>query len=369
MIRYPFASPARALLATLAALVYLFVSGCDASRPANAAVQAETAPLATTVRVAEVSGGQTTGVPLRFSGIVQAAQRATLTFQVSGTLRSRRVTLGQQVAAGQVLGQVYNPGLAPAADSARARLEELNTQYRQAQREWERSRQLRERGVVSEQALEQLAARRDGLKASVATAEASLAEAQRLLAESDLKAPFPGRIEALLVEEDEFVAAGQPVLRMSAQGRREVEIRVPAYLLDQLRLGEALPVWPVHDRRLPAARGQIVEIAQPGAVRGELHPVLVSLPADSLDSGTPVEVELTPQQPEALTVPLLSVVRGPGGASVFRVRDGRADRLPVSVQRVIGERVAVAADGLQAGDQVVYAGMTRLVDGDLVEVR
>ncbi|MFN2362432.1 MAG: efflux RND transporter periplasmic adaptor subunit [Marinobacter sp.] len=351
-------------IVAVTALAVLLVSGCKSGEPAP---DQGGAPV--TVRAAEVTGGQTEGVSLRFSGIVRAAQRATLTFQVSGTLRERAVELGQTVKTGDLLAKVYNPALEPARDSAAARLDELKTQYDQAQREWERSRKLHERGVVSEQALEQLASRRDSLRSSMATADASLAEATRLLEESELRAPFDGRVEALLVERDEFVASGQPVMRLSSPEGREVEVRVPAYMLNHVTLGQLLPVWSVQDRNRAPETGSIVEIAQSGGVRGELHPVLVSLPADTLEPGEPVEVGITPSETVATTVPLLSVMKSNGGASVFRVSDGIARRVPVTVQRIIGERVVVEASDLTAGDQVVFAGMTRISDGDAVEIR
>ncbi len=321
------------------------------------------------VRVSEVTGGAAQEITLRFSGIVRSTQRATLTFQVSGTLKERAVELGQTVAAGDVLARVYNPALEPARDSAKAKLDELNTGYDQARREWERSSRLHERGVVSEQSLEQLAARRDSLKASVATAEAALAEATQLLQESTLRAPFAGRVEALLVENDEFVAAGQPVMRLSSPEGKEVEVRVPAYLLAHVSVDQQLPVWSVQHRNEAPVTGSVVEIAQAGAIRGELHPVLVSLPVNTLDTGEPVEVGITPVRESAITVPLLSVIRGAGGMTVFRVRDGIARRVPIEVERVVGERVVVRTGELQPGDKVVYAGTTRLVDGDAVEVR
>jgi RND family efflux transporter MFP subunit len=341
-----------------------FLAGCKASDMPEG-----TMPAAVTVRVSEVTGGETASVPLRFSGIVRASQRATLTFQVSGTLRERRVELGQKVRAGDVLARVYNPGLAPARDSAEAKLEELKTRHEQAKREWERSSRLHKRGVVSEQGLEQIAARRDALKASVATAEAALAEASRMLEESTLHAPFAGRVEALLIEQDEFVAAGQPVVRLSSPQGREVEVRVPAYMLGHVELSQALPVWSVQDRTRPPETGLVMEIAQPGAVRGELHPILVSLPVNTLEPGEPVEVGITPKQVSAITVPLLSVIRTAGHTGVFRVRDGEANRVAITVERIIGERVVVRSDDLVPGDKVVYAGITRLVDGDRVEVR
>ena len=344
-------------------LAVVSLSGCNSSASEPAADQ----PVS--VRVAEVTGGQVVEIPLRFSGIVRAAQRATLTFQVSGTLKERPVELGQTVKAGDVLASVYNPALEPARDSAAARLDELKTQYDQAQREWERSSRLHQRGVVSEQNLEQIAARRDSLRASMATARASLAEATRLLEESVLKAPFAGQVEALLVERDEFVAAGQPVVRLSSPLGREVEVRVPAHLLGHVRLGQELPVWLVQDRNREPATGTVVEIAQGSSIRGELHPVLVSLPPNSLSAGEPVEVGIAPVQESAVTVPLLAVMRDSTGTSVFRVENSVAYKVPVEVDRVIGERVMIHAGALNPGDEVVYAGMTRLVDGDTVEVR
>ncbi|ERS85963.1 RND transporter [Marinobacter sp. EVN1] len=349
-----------------ALLAVLSVSGCRGGGT-ESGENAENTPVA--VRVSAVTGGQLEEIPLRFSGIVRAAQRATLTFQVSGTLKERPVELGQTVKPGDVLARLYNPALEPARDSAAARLDELRTQFEQAQREWERSSRLHQRGVVSEQTLEQIAARRDSLRASMATAEASLAEATRLLEESVLKAPFAGQVEALLVERDEFVAAGQPVMRLSSPLGREVEVRVPAHLLGHVRIGQELPVWLVQDRNREPATGTVVEIAQGSSIRGELHPVLVSLPPNSLSSGEPVEVGIAPVRESAITVPLLAVVRDSTGTSVFRVRDQVAQRVPVEVDRVIGERVMVHPGALSPGDQVVYAGMTRLVDGDTVEVR
>lgn len=346
------------------AVVCLFLSGCKASD-----ADSESGQQTVSVRVSEVTGGESLDMTLRFSGIVRAAQRATLTFQVSGNLKERAVKMGQTVQAGDVLARVYNPGLEPARDSARARLNELRARYQQARREWERASRLHERGMVSEQALEQLTARRDSLEASVATAQASLAEAAQLLEESVLRAPFSGRVEALLVQQDEFVAAGQPVMGLSSAEGREVEVRVPAYLLEHVRLQQRLPIWSVQDRRLAPQSGSVVEIAQASATRGELHPILVSLPTNTLEPGEPVEVGITPVRPTAVTVPLLSVIRNAGGVSVFRVRDNIATRVPVEVDRVIGERVVVSSGDLSPGDQVVYAGMTRLADGDAVELR
>ncbi|MEX0604859.1 MAG: efflux RND transporter periplasmic adaptor subunit [Marinobacter sp.] len=347
----------------LSAFTFIVLTACGQTESAQ---EPEQVPV--TVRTALVSTGTQVAEPLRFSGIVQAQQRATLTFQVSGNLVERAIELGEKVEAGDTLARLYNPGLEPARASARARLKELATRLDQAQREWDRSSRLREKGVVSEQSMEQLTARRDGLLASVATAEAELAEANQMLNESILKAPFGGRVEALLVERDEFVGAGQPVMRLSSPNGREVEVRIPAFLLSQISVGQLMPVWSVLSRDAAPVIGKVTEIAQAGSVRGELHPLLVSLPEETLQPGEPVEVGIVPAIQGEIRVPVLAVMQVAEGNSVFRIAEGHAQRVAVTVHRIIGEHVVVSSESLSEGDRVVYAGLTRLADGDAVEI-
>lgn len=320
-----------------------------------------------TVRVAPVLAAEAQA-PLRFAGVVRARQRAELTFQLSGTLQTREVELGQQVQPGQVLAKLHNPQLLPARDSAEARLRETEAQLRQAEQEYQRSVTLRERGMVSEQVLEQAVSRRDSLRAARATATAALNEATQLLAESDLRAPFVGTVEAVLAEPGEFVAAGQPVLRISSAQGLEVEVRIPEGLRRSLAPGEEVPVWRVMLRDAEPLTGVVTEIGR-GTRRGELYPLVVGLAEDpSLVPGVSVEVGVPRPAADGLVLPVLAVQRSADGPAVFRVREGVAERVPVQIQQLSGEQVLVHAGELAAGDQVVYAGLSRLLPGDPVEI-
>jgi multidrug efflux pump subunit AcrA (membrane-fusion protein) len=62
-------------------------------------------------------------------------------------------------------------------------------------------------------------------------------------------------------------------------------------------------------------------------------------------------------------------VLNPGSSrpAVFRVSDGRAERVFVEIGDVVGDRIVV--DGaLSAGDLIAVAGHTALAEGDAVEV-
>ncbi|MEH6565320.1 MAG: efflux RND transporter periplasmic adaptor subunit [Halopseudomonas sp.] len=319
---------------------------------------------AVAVRVADVVAAPD-AEPLRFAGSARAQQRASLTFQVGGVLATRPLQIGQQVASGEVLATLYNPQLEPARDAARARLAELQAQAGQAQRDLERVEQLYQRGVLSEQAREQQRAQLEAINASVRSARASLQQSEQLNRESVLRAPFAGSIENLLVEPGEFITAGQPVLQMAAGSGMEVEIMVPAALLEGLVVGAPLPVWSTLDNR--ELIGRIAEIGRGASQGSVLYPLVVSLEAD-VQSGAALEVGLAHAASSQLTVPLASIMRSAQGVSVFRIRNGQAERVSIAVASLQGERALLAGDSLQPGDQVVYAGLSRLAEGDAVEL-
>ena len=365
------------ILALLTSVVFL--NGCGPAGSADAAVGEQ--PHVVPVRAVEVTGS-VAAEPLRFAGSVRARDRASLTFQVGGVLRSRQVEIGQQVQAGEVLAALYNPELVPARDAARARLNELKAQAEQARREQQRGEQLFERGVLSTQELEQQSARLAALDASVSSARAALKQSEQLSAESQLRAPFSGRVEALLVEPGEFVAPGQAVMRLASSNGLEVEVRVPAHLIGDLVVGQTLPVWSsltgssLTGSSLTGSQadgrqavGRLLELGQGASQAGVLYPMVVSLDSTQFRSGDAVEVGIERNMGDALRVPLSAVMRSADGLAVFQVtEEGRVKRVAVSVSAMQGEQAILSNSPLKQGDQVVYAGLTRLADGDAVEL-
>ena len=351
----------RCRLWVLAAVAGLAVVGC---RGEGGESPGAAAPVAVPVRVAEVAAGAGQQA-LRFAGSARARQRASLTFQVGGTLATRPVEIGQAVKAGDVLATLYNPQLGPARDAARARLAELQAQAAQARRDLRRAEQLFQRGVLSQADQEQQQARLAALEAGVRSARASLQQSEQLNGETRLRAPFDGSIEALLVEPGEFVAAGQPVLQMAAGDGMEVEVLVPAALLNGLVVGSPVPVWSVlADQPLS---GRVAELGRGASLGSVLYPLVVGLDGP-VQAGDALEVGLQPADAEALSVPLAAVMRSAAGLSVFRLTDQRVERVAIDVDGFEGERALLRDGPLSPGDQVVYAGISRLADGDTVEL-
>lgn len=357
-------------LVMLALLVACGESSALEAEQAAALKVSEQSQTAIPVRAARVTNEGASEV-LRFAGVARPRQRANLSFQVGGTIEKRFAEIGEQVNASDIVARLYNPQLGPAAQAAEARLAQLGNDVDQAERDLERLERIYERGLLAIQDLEQQRTLLRNTQSAVDNARAIVNQNQQLQRESELRAPFAGRIEQVILEPGEFAQPGQAVMRMSAEDGLEVEVQVPPRFLNGLVLGDSLPVWNGLTGEHYSA--VITEIGEGSSGRSALYPLVVSLQHTSLRSGEAMEVGVTHEQGAGLSIPLNAVMRSAQGLTVFKVitdstGNDRVARVPVSVARISGDRVALEPGQLSLDDRIVYAGLTRLADGDRVTV-
>lgn len=307
---------------------------------------------------------------LRFAGVSRVRQRADLTFQVSGVIQNRNVEIGDQVVAGQTLITLYSPSLQPAFDAARHRLAQLQADQLQAGKELERLQTLYDRGVIPLQELEQQNTRVSSFASAVSNAEATLEQTRSLLQEADMTAPFNATVEELLLEPGEFVQAGQPVIRIASPTRLETEIRIPAHLTEGLSIGQRLPVWNSLSGNSDEGglTASIVEIGRSSTGQSALYPVVLALAENSVKTGEALEIGVPRRNQQALVIPMSAVMRSADGLTVFLSKNNRVERAEVEIEQLQGEYAVIKPGTLTEGMQIVYAGITRLADGDLIEV-
>lgn len=347
----------------LLALPFL-LPACGGEPPERAAPVTHPHP----VEVGEVAAVDT-GRAFALTGVTRAADRAQLSFQVSGRLAERAVSLGDEVDVGDPIARLEQPELRPAAAAAQAQAEQLETELAQVERDLERVRRLQEQEAATRQELESARSRRDALAASLRRARAEAERSERLLAETEIAAPVAGTVEQVYFEPGEFVPAGRPVVGLSGGGALEVEIGLPETLLSEVAVGdEARLTLPLLGGE---AAGRVTELAAASPGPGRLFPAVIALdPAPELRPGVTVAWHLHAEGRKRLTVPVAAIA-STGGRSrsrVFRVANGSVSAVPVSLGMVVGERVVVDGD-LSPGQRVVTLGLDGLVDGRAVEVR
>jgi multidrug efflux system membrane fusion protein len=148
--------------------------------------------------------------------------------ETSGQIAQLLVAKGADVAAGQVIARI-----APAArgaDLARAQ-EELA----RAQREFDNAQELLNRGVATVDRVAQA-------QATLAAAQASVRTAEETIGDTEIRAPFAGRLEALDINTGEFVSVGGNVGRVVDNTPLTIRIQIPQQSLRDIEVGQEAKV-------------------------------------------------------------------------------------------------------------------------------
>jgi RND family efflux transporter MFP subunit len=166
------------------------------------------------------------GSVLDATGYVVARRKATVSAKVTGKVVDVLIEEGMRVEAGQVLARL--DASIPRAElslaesqlaSARAGLEELNVQIRQAELDLHRTQELAERKLASvadldraQLTLQGLQARLDRQRSDVVVAQRSVSVQQQLLDDMEIRAPFTGIVV------DKAAQPGEMISPISAGG-------------------------------------------------------------------------------------------------------------------------------------------------------
>ena len=287
-----------------------------------------------------------------YSGEIRARHETTLGFRVGGKIVERLVDAGAAVRSGQVLARLDAADLALQAGQAEA-------QRALAEADAKRYRELRAKNFVSQSVL-------DAKETALTAANAQAALAKNQAGYAVLRADRAGAIAQVLAEPGQVVAAGQGVFRLAAAGEAEVAIAVPESQLAGLKVGApaAVTLWV---ERAPL-RGRLRELAPVADPASRTYAARISLAdADATVAlGMTASVRFEKDAPAVLTVPLAALFQQGAQPAVWVVGgDDTVALRPVAVA-AYGDAGAVIADGLQAGERIVAAGVHKLSAGQKV---
>ena len=351
-------------LPLLAVVVTLMLSGCGDTRALPEEFQSD-AYGTLAVRVAEAR--TIVDDSLRLPGVTRATERSTLAFFHPGRLSKRPAARGATVRAGDVLAVLYNPSLLPAVDAAEAAVRALDRDLQQLDADVERIAALSAENFAPREQLDRIVTNRDAARKRRARAAAERDEVREQAAEAVLKAPFDGVVADVLAEPGDYIAAGQPVLRLHGTTRVEIELSLPEAVAAGLEADLEVTVIRTRDGERTRATLQETHLPEPGRPAA----VVIALPnsgSATWQAGQAVHVHLPAPASSTVSVPLAAIVdRGTGQPRVFRVNQGQATAVTVQPGNLRNGWVAVAGD-LQPGDSVVVEGQGHLLGGERIRV-
>jgi RND family efflux transporter MFP subunit len=331
----------------LSGMVALAAAGC--SRP-EASRAATTLPAAK-VRVTTVQAAELPQLS-EITGTVRPVQRATLAAKTMGAIIELPVALGQRVRAGETLARI-------AAEDTAARVAQAKSQLSLVKRDLGRERDLLAKGASTAETVRALEDRLAGLEASVREAEA-------LLAHAEIRAPFDGVIARRPANPGDIAFPGQPLLEIEGVGGFEIEAGIPETLASTLRTGITLGC------RVDALRfnGMVRELSSASDPATRTVSAKIAVPAGAMvRSGQFARVEIPGAGERTLLIPAASVSVLGQMERVFLAGEG--DRAVLRLVRTgarRGDAIEVLS-GLDAGDRVVLAPAATLREGQPLEVR
>jgi len=338
--------PGKLSFATLTLALSFFLSACE--EPPQTYV-ASSRPVKTIVISEDMTGDTRT-----FPAVVDAIQKADISFRVDGKVQKILVKEGDEVKKGQVLAELDPVDF-------NILLKDRKASYDTAKANYDRAKALVEKGAISR-------VDHDDIRAKYYTAKANLSAAEQDLLYTKLKANFDGNIAKRHVEKFEEVRRSQAIFSLEDVSALKIKIDVPEnlMLLINKNRGENRDLYAVFDnisnREFPLT---FIESTTKADINTKTFKVTLRMDTPEAYNILPgmtatVHAEMFPDESlsqSAVAVPVSAIISdSQKQATVWIVNE---ESMTVSPKKVtpgtmIGDIMQV--DGLSAGDRVVVAG-------------
>ena len=312
------------------------------------------------------SSGPAGGFPMAVETAKVQASEVAVDATAVGSLRSNESVVLRPEIAGRIASINFKDGVAVrkgallvALDAATqaAEVDQARAGLALALANHQRTQDLFAKKFVSGQAL-------DNTQAALKVQEAALALALARLDKTRIRAPFSGVVGIRNVSVGDYVKEGQELVNLEDIGTLKVDFRLPESYLGRLRPGQQLEVSSdaLPGQIFPAVLDAINPLVEASGRAISLRARLAN-GAGLLRPGMFVRVRLIfERRDNVLLIPEQALVPDSRAPYVYRVADGKAQRVPIRTGLRRDAQVEVV-EGLRAGDEVVTAGQLKLRDG------
>ncbi len=289
---------------------------------------------------------------LRLDGVIEAVQQATVSAQTSGTIMELPFDVNDVVDAGQLIVRLEDSEQRSRLNQAEANQLEAESGVQDAQQQFERISNLRERGVATQAEFDQARNALNAARARLVRAEAAVAEAQEQFDYTRIAAPYSGIVTERHVELGETVAPGAPLLSGFSLEALRVVVSIPQQFSQLVRQSRQAEVSLNDGRVLQTGEMTFFPYADP-ATHSFFVRMSLEEPEGSLFPGMLVQVRVPVAEREALWIPASSLLRRGELRAVFVLDDTHRPRLrQVRIGVSDQDRLEVLA-GLDEGERIL----------------
>jgi membrane fusion protein (multidrug efflux system) len=317
---------------------------------ADLGAAAENAPIAVVTAAAAI---RPMAIEIEAVGTTRANESVQVTSKASNVVTAIHFTDSQVVSRGDVLAEMDDAQAQAALAEAEASLSDSESQYN-------RTRDLVTRELLSQAELDTVEAQLKADRARVAAARAGLED-------TIVRAAFDGRTGFRQVSVGSFVSPGTPITTLDDTSIIKLDFTVSENFLFMLKPGLVVSASSagLPDRaftgRVTNIESRVDPVTRSITVRAE-----IPNPEETLRQGMFMTVKLDGEPEPALLVPEGAIVPEQGRTYVFVVRDAVAEQREVRTGKRRPGEVQIV-EGLAEGDRVVVEGTQNVRDGSPVE--
>lgn len=346
----------------LIAVCCLGLMGCVSE---DSDVEPPIAPLRP-VKVLQASAGSA-ATERTLASTVVSADTQNLSFRIGGSITSLPVNVGDRLIAGALVATLDQQPFQLSEKEARASLAQANANYRNAQSQYQRTRELYATEAASLSDLENSKANESSARANRALAQEGVNAAQLNLYYSQLQSPGDNcQVVSVPVAINQNISAGQTIATTACGDQLRLRTSVPESLINQISIG--MPATATLQSGNTLLSGTVIEIGVSNN-NGGGYAVEIELdsPSAAVKTGMAAQVTFSlPGNDKRLLVPLIAVLSDSNEKFVFVAEPAddhyRIVRQPVSTGELDNDGIEIV-QGLEAGQQVVVAGMSRISEG------
>jgi len=316
------------------------------------------------------------GINRSFPGSVEAVDKSSLSFEVSGNVKELRVKVGETVTKDQAIATLDKRPFELNVQAAEAEVKRVQVDLNNKKTNLVRFEEIRKKdaGAISQRSLDQARAAYESANNTLSYSKTQLNLALRDLEKTTLSAPFEAVIAERHVEPFQEVKRGQPIYDIYMEGAMEVLIDVSETIIENIYQGLPAQI------RFSRSPDQVYEglVSEISSVAGSASTfpvkVVIEDTGGKIRPGMSAEVSLELASPEAESgylIPFHTLVPGDTKTTssifVFDPETATVKKTQVETQASVDNNIVVTK-GVKPGDIVAVAGVSYLRDGQKVKL-
>ena len=301
-------------------------------------------------------------------GMIYSRSSPEIAAEVSGRVISVIADIGDVVEKGQVLAQIDSEKYDLQLAQSKAEIARLSALLVNQELDLKRAEKLFKDNLVSEEMVDRTRAEFNALSEQINAANAQLRNSERLIEETEIKAPIKTKVAAKHIDIGDFVQNGMIVYELVDTKNLRVGLSFPEY--QSLKLKKGLKVFLTTPTSIDENVETVIKEIKPN-VNSNNRSITAIVDFDNPGSWVPgastqARIILSTYQ-DALVLPQLAVVRRSVGDVVYLIQNDTAVEQQVDTG-IEKDGLVHIKSGLKNGDIVALDGAGFLTNGTQIKI-